>query len=448
MRNGVQRQQPGPANPAPSSKIRRPETPTVLSSAAPAANPSNPANAPALPPPKAPVLPPQTGPIFPPDPVQPISYGTNGQYYNPTTAPHGMDMSAPGVQEQFWNNNQNLWLQDPSLDWVDSQLGQFQDPWFGETTNQNLAGSIGAPGAGQQYWNGVRGQANTMTGAESSIAGGYKGPNNAQTAFDITKSRLPGSFEPQFDAYYDRMKQKTMGDVNAQSAARGAYGSNAALNNSIGAGLDIEAQRAKASTDFMFQNSANQRNWLDSLSGQGRAADLSGLDAFQKNIDASKFGLDKVKTFGDLAFEAEQMDFDKKSKAGEMAFDVDEHRRERLDSGISTAFGSSEARNRNLSNAYDAAGAAQRAREGRIGGLYDDVDGFSNDVVDFLGKNFDAILGGDQDMSEDQIDALIAQTADERGWNEQQAERFARDLKGIVEAFKGSQAPGASGGGG
>lgn len=430
---------PAPATPAPAPSQRIPGNriktePLNLVSSAPAANPSNPNNKPA-----APVLPPQTGPIFPDQPAQPISFGTNGQHYNPTTAPHGMDMSAPGVQEQFWNNNQQLWLDDPNTDWVESTLPQYQDPWFGEQTNQQLAGTIANPGAGQQYWNGIAGQANTMTGAESSIAGGYKGPNNAQTAFDITKGRLPDSFQPQFDAYYDRMKQKTMGDVNSQSAARGAYGSNAALNNSIGAGLDIEAQRAKASTDFMFQDSANQRNWLDSLSGQGRSADLSGQGAFGLNIDAAKFGLDKTKTYGDLAFDAERMDFDKKKTAGEMAFGVDEHRQSRLDSGTSAATIASENRNRNVNDTYDAAGDAQDAREGRINELYGQNANFSNDVVDFLGENFDKLLGADGQMNEQEMEALIAQTADERGWNDQQKEVFARDIKGIISLYKASQ---------
>src|SRR5262245_40901272 len=100
----------------------------------PAATPAAPAptvpSAPAAPttpavPTVGPTLPPQTWPVFDSG-VQPISLGS-GQYYNPTTAPYGFDMTAPGTREQFWNNNQGLWMQSPQLDWVDSQLGQFKD---------------------------------------------------------------------------------------------------------------------------------------------------------------------------------------------------------------------------------------------------------------------------------------------------------------------------------
>src|SRR5687767_14740201 len=45
--------------------------------------------------------------------------GANG--YTPTTAPYGMDQTNPGVQEQFWNQNQNLWTK-----------GAFQGPGKGE----------------------------------------------------------------------------------------------------------------------------------------------------------------------------------------------------------------------------------------------------------------------------------------------------------------------------
>jgi hypothetical protein len=398
--------------------------------------------APQTPPPgQGPVLPPtQNGPIFSPQnggpgAPQPISLQGGNVSYNPTTAPYGFDMSTPGVREQFWDQNQGMWFDSPSLDWVDQQLPQFQDPWFGETWNQQNIGTMGAPGAGQQFWNGISGQYNQMSPAEKALQQGYKGPNNAQTAFDMTKSRLPGSLEPQFDAYYDRMKQKVMSDVNSQSAARGAYGSNTALNNTIGAGLDVEAQRAKAATDFSLADSANQRDWLSSLGTQGRNADLSGLDIFGANKDAAQYGLDRTKTFGDLAFRAEDTDFNKRKTMSDIAFGIDDSRRNRLDSGISTAFGSDAAHHGQLQDAYRAAGDAQNAREGRIGGLYDDVSGMSNDVMNFMMQNYDKLLGGDMQMSDQEMEAMIAQTADERGWNDQEKERFARDLKAGVEAY-------------
>jgi hypothetical protein len=385
--------------------------------------------------PAGPVPPPAPAP--PPVPPPPPTPGANG--YTPTTAPYGFDQKAPGVQEQFWNNNQNMWFDTPGLDWVDQQLPQFADPWMGETWNQQNMGGIGAAGAGQQFWNGVQGQFNKMTPAQQAIQGGYKGPNNAQAAFGQTQSRMPGSLQPQFDAYYDRMSQKAMSNVNSQSAARGAYGSNTSLNNTIGAGLDIEAQRAKAATDFSLDNSANERQWLDSLSQQGRAADLSGQGAFGLNLDAAKYGDNRIKDFADIAFRSEQMDLDKKTKQSDIAFGIDEARGRRLDSGISTAFGSDQARQGRLQGAFNSAGQAQNAQERRVGGLYDDVTDFSQDTMSFFTDNYDKLIGADGQIDQAQMELLLGQTADARGYDDQTKERIFRDAKAVADFINGQK---------
>jgi len=377
-----------------------------------------------------PPLPPQNGPIFPQDAAQPISF--NGGYYNPTTSPYGFDMSMPGVNEQMWENNQDLWFQSPQLDWVDSQLPKFEDPWAGEQKVAGMVDTIANPGAGQQFWNGVQGQFNSMG---AGLGSGYTGPNNAQTAFDMTKGMLPGSMQPQFDAYYDRMKDKVMSDVNSQSAARGAYGSNTALNNTIGAGLDVEAQRAKAATDFMLADSQNQANWQGILGNQGRSADLSGLGIFDSKVRGSQFGLDKAKIFGDLAFASEGMDLDKQKTQADLAFGVDDQALERLGAGISTAFNSQQAHRGQLNDAFDASNNVQNNREDRVNSLYNNVSGFSSDVQNFFADNYDALLSGDQQAFEASIDAKLAQYADQRGWSDTQQAEMKQDILDAADTY-------------
>lgn len=420
-----------PANPAPSSKLpsqrQKPSVPEYQGPPIPAA----PATPPPGTPPVGPTLPPNNnGPIFPQDPAQPISF--NGGYFNPTEAPYGFDQSSPGVVEQFWGNNQNLWFNSPQLDWVDSMLPQFEDPWAGEQQVAGMMGSIANPGAGQQYWNGAQGTFNAMG---NSLQSGYTGPNNSQTAFDMTKGMLPGSFQPQFDAYYDRMKDKVMSDVNSQAAARGAYGSNTALNNTIGAGLDIEAQRAKAATDFMFQDSANQMAWQGLLGNQGRNADLTGLGIFGSKVAGNQFQLDKMKTAGDLAFRSEEMDLDKKRTQADLAFGLDDQRLERMGAGISTAFNSQQAHRGQLNDAFDAANIVDNERDERINTLYEQNADFTNDVQNFLAENYEAILGGDSEAVEAQIMSMISQAADQRGWDQYQTERIMRDATEAIEAI-------------
>jgi hypothetical protein len=391
--------------------------------------------APALPPP-APVPPPVPLPQQPQAPPMPTQ---NGQVaYNPTTAPYGFDQSAPGVREQFWNNNQDMWFQSPSLDFVDSQMGQFKDPWQGEAFN---AGQLGNQGnkAGQDYWAGVSGQYNQMTPNQMSIRAGYHGGNNAQTAFDLTGEHMPGSLQPQFDAYYDRMKQKTMSDVNSQSAARGAYGSNTALNNTIGAGLDVEADRAKAATQFSLDDSANQRNWFDSYSTQGRAADLTSQGAFNLNIDAAKYGDNHMKDMADIAFRSEQAGLDRDKFNSDAAFSLDDHRATRLSNGISTGLASHGAHQGQLNDAFGAAGQAQDSRDARVNNLYSQVSGFSKDVQDFVSENYDKIIGNAANMTDEELQTMIAKTADQRGWDQQTQERNFRDIKAAIDTYIGAQ---------
>lgn len=397
----------------------------------------SPPGTPPPPPGVGPTLPPSTAPVFPQDPGPMQAF--NGGYFNPTEAPNGFDLSQPGQQEQFWNNNQSLWFQSPNMDWVESQLPQFQDPWFGETWNQNNMGGIGKEGAGQNYWHGISGSFNTMG---DNVVGGYTGPNRAAEAYELTKGMLPGSMQPQFDAYYDRMKDKAMSDVNAQSASRGAYGSNAALNSSIGTGLDIEAQRAKAATDFMLEDSANQRAWQDTLGGQARNADISGLDAFDRDLRGAQFGLDRTKLGGDLAFEAERMAFDKDKTLSDIAFGIDDHRRNRLDSGISTGIAAHEARQRQVNDAFDASGAAQDAFENRTNNLYDDQTNFSQDVLSFFGDNYDALFAGDEANFQQQLQTMIGQTADQRGWDVATQQRIMQEAQAIYDMIKGNEAEG------
>lgn len=383
-------------------------------------------------PPPAPNLPPvvgaPTGPVFPQDAAQPIAF--NGGYFNPTEAPHGFDQSQPGQVEQFWGNNQNLWFQSPQLDWVDSQQSKFEDPWAGEQKVASMIDSVGAPGAGQQYWKGVQGEFNAMG---QGLGNGYQGPNNAQTAFDMTKGMLPGSMQPQFDAYYDRMKAKSMSDVNSQSAARGAYGSSAGLNGSIGAGLDIEAQRAKANTDFMLADSQNQANWQGLLGNQGRAADLSGLGIYGSKIQGAQLGLDKMRLGGQLAFDSERMDLDKQRTQADLAFGMDDQALERMGAGISTAFNSQQAHRGQLNDAFDASNIADNERDERVNTLYGQNSDFSNDLVDYFSSNYDQLFKGDSAAFEQQLEAMIAQAADQRGWDEQTRERIFRDIKEGVE---------------
>lgn len=242
--------------------------------------------------------------------------GKNG--YTPTTAPYGMDQTNPGVQEQYWNQNQNLW-----------NKGAFQ-----------------GPGQGEQFWNQVQGNYN-------------------KASQDLT---------PQFDKYYDQARDKAVGAANQQANARGAYGSSAALNNVGNVISSVEGERAKASTDFMFQNSANQSRALDqygnmafgaqALGNQNRSLDLQGLNA-----------------------------------------------------------------------GYQAAGAAQNARGNRIQGMFDNGFRAQEDATGFLNNRYGNMLSSDQDLYTGATNAGPAATADALAASNNRRQQNSQDLSNGLSLF-------------
>lgn len=250
--------------------------------------------------------------------------GRNG--YTPTTAPYGMDQTNPGVQEQFWNQNQNLWTK-----------GAFQ-----------------GPGQGEQFWNQVSGSFNT--------------PGNN------------GNLQPQFDAAYDRAKEKAVGTANQQAAARGVYGSSAALNNVGNVITDIEAARAKEASNFALANSQNQR---------------------------SQLGM-----YGDMAFRAQD------ANLANRGFDLN-----------------------SLNSAYNASGAAQGQRDNRIQTQFGNTMAMTGMYMPFLQNNYDQMLGTDMGLMTGAQEMGVSGTANALANQQANRQQFNQDIStglGLYGAFKPS----------
>jgi hypothetical protein len=356
-----------------------------------------------------------------------------------------MDMTAPGVGEQMQQSLQDKWLNSPNMDWVhDNVLPQLKSPLAGEQAVQGSLSDKGSHFTGD-YYEGVQGAMNTPV--ENKVNAGYNDPNLAKAAFGQIQSSLPGSLQPQFDKYYDRMHDKAVSDVNAQGAARGSYGSNASLNNSIGAGLDVEAQRAKAATDFSLADSANQRDWMSLLGSQGSAADTSGVNAYNANVAGAQYGLDKTKTLGDIAFNADKAETERGRLDLDKGRTLDEMTLGRLGAGTAAAFGMEGFHQSGLTGAQSAATTAQTSRENRITTLMNQIGSFGNDVQNFIMENQNTLLGGDKQMSDDELQTMFSKYADERGWSQQQKDENWRGFKAAMDIVKGSETAGAAGGG-
>jgi hypothetical protein len=345
--------------------------------------------------------------------------------FDSTTAPYGMDMSAPGVVEQKQQMNEDKWSDPTNADWIHSQVGQMQNPGVGEAGNTALANGLDVNGGdGQEYWEGVQGRQNFMHG--------YTDPANAQSAFDQMQGALPGSLQPQFDAYYDRGKEKAMSSANAQGASRGVYGSSGALNGVNSVATDWEAQRAKDATDFSLKDSANQRDWMNSLSGAGIGADTMSQGAYGQNVSGFKANTDREKTYADIAFASGDEEANRTKIKSDIYTNIDDAKNSRFELGVGATATADQIEQSRLKGGFNEANVAQGAREDRVNGLYDATAKFGTDVQNFVTKNYDAILSGDQDAINQLIDAELSRKKGDENWSDTQE---ADSRKGIQDAI-------------
>jgi hypothetical protein len=339
-----------------------------------------------------------------------------------TTAPYGMDQSAPGAAEQNWQQNQDMWYQQPQLDWANSQMKSFGNEGFGEQYNKQNVSQFGAPGEGQQYWNQVQGQFNEQ--------GQYNNPNLAAESYQRTVQNLPGSIQPTFDSAFDRASEKAVGLANSQASARGAYGSSAALNGVNSVISDIEAARANRHGDFALQDSANQRAWLDSAAGQGRSADLSSLGAFGANLDG-------LRSFGDMAFRAEGADLARDQFSSGVASGIDNAANQRRAAGIDAAMGIDSNNLNRLNSGQNAASSAQGARQTRIDNLADHNRNQQNDMVNFLRQQYGDMFQGDEAAFQQWADGVLGVTQNAKNDDQRSEKQMADNLQQFTDLYGG-----------
>lgn len=184
-----------------------------------------------------------------------------------------LNMSGPGAGESYYAANSGAW----------------QTPSFGEVNNQGLVGQYSDPNARP-----------TAT-------------QNTNNWFSQYQGAMPSiSAEPGFGAYFDNAKNRAAESINQAMAARGAYGSSAANDQTARAFTDLEGQRALKEADYNLQRLGEQRAW-QGLGGQlAGQADTNSLNAAnnerqwaqmlsQLGLDASQLGLQRTNAGMDAA---------------------------------------------------------------------------------------------------------------------------------------------------
>jgi hypothetical protein len=139
------------------------------------------------------------------------------------------------------------------------------------TTNQTwnwFAPSMSNPGTGEKY-----SQYATRLPNQAGA-----GPNNVNTqeAYDWFGQNQP-NLEANMGPYYENAKRRALESVNANAAARGGYGSSAAMDMGNEAITNLEAQRAKDEAEYGLQRANVMQGWGSAAAGAANAADQARL---------------------------------------------------------------------------------------------------------------------------------------------------------------------------
>ncbi len=184
-----------------------------------------------------------------------------------------INSSGPGTGESYFKDNQSVW----------------QSPSYGEVNNQSLNSQYSDPNNRPQT------------------------TNNTQGWFDQYKGAMPSiSSEPGFGAYFDNAKNRAKESIDQSMAARGAYGSSAANDQTSRAFTDLEGQRALKEADYNLARLGEQRAWQGQGGQLAGQADSNALNQSQDEqhwaqllsqlgMDASQLGLQRTNAGMDAA---------------------------------------------------------------------------------------------------------------------------------------------------
>ena len=264
-----------------------------------------------------------------------------------TQAPTGWDMSSPGVAEQYWQQQQGRY----------TQPGATQQQWG------NAQGQYGRQGQAEAHWDQIKGGVGQPTYSEQTMK------------------------DPGLGGYYDRAKQRTLGSMNDQLAARGVYGTSAGADQVGMALTDLESQRANREADYALRQAGQ--------ADQARNAQMS--------------------TFGGLAQGAQ----------GAML--------NRLNSGMNAAGMADSSDLARLAQGMNAAATSQGLRRQRaqdyMQNLYAPTQGLMGMNMGGLGQ----MIGADQDLFGSILASALGQGQSAYGMAERDAQEHRGDMKMIME---------------
>lgn len=272
------------------------------------------------------------------DPFQGYQQNLANQAAQPSAGQNYMNqnlgsLNGAGSGEQYWNSVQ----------------GQFQSPFAGEQYTRNATQNFSPTGAAGAFNNQAQqqyGQFTGYTGPQNSqsqygqsygelsggtqgenmlgqIAGGYGsngqygGPNLAAGQYAATQQSFGDLPTPDSaDPFYDRAVQLGTQAYNQGAAGRGVYGSSEALSGVGNVITDLNARRAQTAFGNSMAIAQENRARQQLLGEQARMGDVSGLDAFNANLQGAS-------TYGNLANMQANQELGRNALLGTMANNAD-----------------------------------------------------------------------------------------------------------------------------
>lgn len=301
----------------------------------------------------------------------------------------GLDMSGPGAAESYYGRNQH----------------QLQGPTQSQMYNEYAQPQLAKQGAGEQFQQ--QAQAQYGGGRQPQVT------NQSRQEYQAARQARPNlSANAGLDPYYDNAQRKQSEDIDKSYAARGMYGSSAALDQQSEASTNLRAQQANREADYALQRSGEDRAW------HGLTGNLAG-QSDQRSDANSQNQLSWMQGLGGLANQAQNQQQQRMSLGGNLAGNADTSRINQFGAGMGAASG------------------AQQMQMDRANQLFGQNMGFGSALSGLAGDVYGNMMGQDQALMDGSMGMSLGLGAEALGQDYRGQQRIKDDMSWASDMASG-----------
>ncbi len=325
------------------------------------------------------------------------------QSYAQQPAQGGFDLSGPSAQEAAYGKYAGqLGQAGRTENYATQNVGQFQQPSRAEAYagNPNAFNQAAGSTAGAYTF----GQAAPALGGQSAQER-FAGAQNIDQTMGATasgqywNSLQGGNNLPAQDmsAYYDRARETGSAGLDKAAAARGMFGSTAALDQQRQLQADIGGQQARDEAQYGLQRAGLQHNIMGGAAGQADTAGLGRYNTLLGAAGASDQGLlARLGLMGNLGGAADSAGLSKYLGQFGVQQGGDAGQIARFGAGLSGVQAADQGMLGRLGTLGQGAASSDAGRTGRIGMFSDPLGNLTAGASGIVGKAYEGMLGTDQ----------------------------------------------------